>query len=94
VKGESSAGKSMLVRTTLRLFPQSAYWGLTAMSAKALIFTAEDFSHRYIVIYEEVVGGEEADYLVRTLQSEGCIRYARTSQLLGQSPTQVSIGGV
>jgi DNA polymerase I len=74
VKGASSAGKSHQVKTVVRLFPAQAVWELSGMSAKALVYTPEEFAHRYILIYE-YVGSEDADYFVRTLQSEGRLRY-------------------
>lgn len=74
VKGESAGGKSWLVKWVLQLFPASAYLVLTGMSERALIYTDEDFRHRFIVIFE-AHGMEVADYLIRTLQSEGRIVY-------------------
>ncbi len=46
------------------------------MSAKALVYADLDFQHRHLVLYEEDgLNSEEALYLVRTLLSEGQIRY-------------------
>jgi DNA polymerase-1 len=74
VKGESSAGKSHTVKTVLRLFPKEAFIELTAMSEHALVYAPEEFAHRFVIIYEHC-GQETADYFIRTLQSEGKIRY-------------------
>ena len=79
VKGSSSAGKSFTVETTTKLFPESAFWKFTAMSAKALIYVEESFAHRVIIVYEQH-GGEEADYFIRTLQSEGHLKYLVTQK--------------
>lgn len=46
------------------------------MSAKALVYADLDFRHRHLVLYEEDgLSSEEVLYLVRTLLSEGQIRY-------------------
>ena len=49
VKGPSSAGKSYLVEQTLRLFPDEAYYALTAMSERALAYSEEPLTHRMLV---------------------------------------------
>lgn len=76
VKGCSSSGKSYLVENVLKLMPPEAYYALTAFSEHALAYGAEPLSHRVLVIYE--ANGMEGDmqtYLIRSLLSEGCIRY-------------------
>jgi hypothetical protein len=76
VKGPSSGGKSFLVEQCLGLLPQSAYYALSAMSKKALAYSQEPMSHRHLVIYEAAgLGSEFAQYLMRSLLSEGRIRY-------------------
>lgn len=76
VKGPSSAGKSYLSRSVLRYFPNSAYRELTAMSERALAYTEEPMKHRMLVLYEAAgLRGETANYLMRSLISEGEIRY-------------------
>ena len=76
VKGPSSGGKSFLVKQTLRFFPESAYYELSAMSEKVLAYSTEPVSHRFIVVYEAAgMAGETATYLMRSLISEGRIRY-------------------
>ena len=76
VKGPSSGGKSFLVETVLSFFPSSAFYALTAMSERALAYSNEPLRHRFLIIYE--ASGMESDlqsYLIRTLLSEGRIRY-------------------
>jgi len=76
VKGPSSGGKSFLVETVLSFFPGSAFYALTAMSEHALAYSNEPLRHRFLIIYE--ANGMESDlqsYLIRTLLSEGHIRY-------------------
>jgi hypothetical protein len=76
IKGPSSAGKSYLVEQTLRLFPDETFYALTAMSEKALAYSDEPLSHRMLVLYEAAgMSGDMASYLMRSLLSEGCVRY-------------------
>jgi len=76
MKGPSSAGKSHTTECVLRLFPQQAFYALSGMSERALAYSEEPLKHRMLVIYEAAgLAGEFASYLVRSLLSEGCIRY-------------------
>jgi hypothetical protein len=76
VKGPSAAGKSVTVEHTLRFFPPSAFYTLTAMSERGLIFVNEPMAHRMLVIFEAVgMAGDMQSYLIRSLLSEGRIRY-------------------
>jgi len=81
VKGRSSSGKSFLVKSVLKLIPPRGYYELSSMSEKALIYADLDFSHRHLVLYEEDgLTNEGVLYLVRTLISEGQIRYLTTEK--------------
>lgn len=95
VKGPSSGGKSYLVAMVLDFFPEAAYYALTAMSERALAYSEEPLKHRYLVLYEaEGMGGEMATYLIRSLLSEGCIRYEtieKTSE--GMKPKMIEREG-
>jgi hypothetical protein len=76
VKGPSSGGKSYTVEQVLRFFPDSAYYALTAMSERALAYSEEPLKNRILTIFE--ASGMEGDmqtYLIRSLLSEGRIRY-------------------
>jgi hypothetical protein len=76
VKGPSAGGKSFTVEQTLRFFPSSAYYALTAMSERALAYSEEPLTHRMLVIYEAAgLTGDFASYLVRSLLSEGRLSY-------------------
>lgn len=76
VKGASAGGKSFVVDRTLRFFPSDAFFTLTSMSEKALIYSQEPLKHRFVVLFEEAgMSGEQASYLIRTLLSEGELRY-------------------
>ncbi|MBM3271584.1 MAG: hypothetical protein FJZ01_28445 [Candidatus Sericytochromatia bacterium] len=84
MKGPSSAGKSYTVGTALSLLPGSAYYALSSMSPKALVYSDEPLVHRHLVLYEATClegvsapdpGRETIAGLVRSLLSEGHIRY-------------------
>ena len=76
IKGPSSGGKSYVAQQVLRFFPPSAYCPLTATSEKGLAYWEEPLEHRFIVLLEAIpLHGEMANYLNRTLQSEGYISY-------------------
>lgn len=76
LKGPSAAGKSYLLETVLGFFPPSAYYALSAMSERALAYDREPLRHRMLVLYEAAgLGSEFASYLVRSLLSEGRVRY-------------------
>jgi hypothetical protein len=76
VKGPSAAGKSFVAELTLSFFPADAFYALTAMSEHALAYSNEPLKHRMLVLYEaEGMAGDTASYLIRSLLSEGCIRY-------------------
>ena len=76
VKGPSSGGKSQTVKTVLKTFPPSAHYSLSGMSEHALAYSQEPLKHRILVIYEAAgVDSKFASYLLRSLLSEGRIRY-------------------
>lgn len=76
LKGPSSAGKSYLVGSVLTFFPPEASYVLTAASEKALLYSDESFSHRFVVLNEAAgLGGEFMAYSIRSLLSEGRLRY-------------------
>ncbi len=76
IKGVSSSGKSFLVDMVLRLFPEAAFYKLSAMSDRAMAYSEESLKHRFLVIYEAAgLNSDFASYLVRSLLSEGRVRY-------------------
>jgi hypothetical protein len=78
VKGTSSGGKSYLVERVLSLFPDDATYTLSAMSERALAYSEEPLSHRMLVLFEAAgLAGSFGTYLMRSLLSEGRIRYER-----------------
>ncbi len=76
VKGPSSGGKSFLGQQVLSFFPAAAYHALSAMSEHALVYSEEPLSHRFLVVYEAAgLQGDFGSYLMRSLLSEGRVRY-------------------
>jgi hypothetical protein len=76
VKGPSASGKSWTIERVLSFFPGEAVYVLTAMSERALAYGTEPLSHRFLVLYEAAgLESDFASYLVRSLLSEGCVRY-------------------
>jgi hypothetical protein len=60
----------------LRFFPERFYYALTAMSERALAYSEEPLQNRFLVIYEAAgMSGAFATYLIRSLLSEGRLRY-------------------
>ena len=56
--------------------PPESYHALSAMSERALAYSEEPLTHRMLVIYEAAgMTGDFTSYLVRSLLSEGCVRY-------------------
>jgi hypothetical protein len=84
VKGPSAAGKSYIVEQTLRLFPGNACHTLSAMSERALAYSEEPLQHRMLVLYEAAgLSSAFASYLVRSLLSEGRVRYETVEKTSG-----------
>jgi hypothetical protein len=76
VKGPSSGGKSYLVERVVEYFPESACYALTAMSEKTLAYSEEPIKHRFLILYEVAgMSGDFQTYLIRSLLSEGKLRY-------------------
>ena len=96
IEGPSAAGKSFNIGTVLRFFPESAYMKLTAMSERSIAYEQQDMRHRFIVIYEEsgLSSSEFGEYLIRTLLSEGEIRY-KTMMKVGNNlePVELQMQG-
>jgi hypothetical protein len=103
VKGHSASGKSRTVEIVTKFFPPEAYLEFTGMSEKALVYSQEQFKHRTLVVYEltalrEGVADDMTSYFVRTLLSEGCLKYDvtvrgeggfTTKRIVKQGPTNL-----
>jgi hypothetical protein len=84
IKAESASGKSWLLKNCLKIMPDESYFEYTSMSNRALIYSEKDFSHKFIIFLE--YSGQEDDevnYLTRTLQSEGRLKYEYTAKVDG-----------
>ncbi|MBI1797868.1 MAG: hypothetical protein HYR74_12555 [Candidatus Eisenbacteria bacterium] len=76
IKGPSSAGKSFLTGRVLSLFPEHAFCARSGMSERTLAYSDEPLAHRMLVIQEAAaLQGEFGTYLLRSLLSEGYLRY-------------------
>jgi hypothetical protein len=76
LKGDSAGGKSFLVQQIVSLCPEGCHIPFTSMSERALIYDNRSYSHQTIIIFEvHGQGGEFANYIARSLASEGCIRH-------------------
>src|SRR5262249_28686478 len=78
VKGDSSAGKSHLVKVVLGVTPRRYYFDITSMSERPLIYDPRSYSHRHLIVYEmHGQGGEDSfgAYLVRSFLSEGRLEH-------------------
>ena len=73
IKGESAAGKNYLLHSVLETEPPEDVIEVTRMTGKALQYFPGSLKHK-IVSIAEVPGGEDADYSIRTFQSEKMIR--------------------
>ena len=83
IKGPSASGKSWVIERVLDFFPEEAYYLLTAMSERALAYGTEPLSHRFLVLFEAAgLDSDFASYLVRSLLSEGCVRYETVEKAL------------
>lgn len=86
VKGPSAVGKSFAVERVLDYFPPSAYYALSAMSEHALVYDREPLRHRTLVIYKAAgLASDLATYMVRSLLSEGHVRYVTVEKVKGGS---------
>ncbi len=96
VEGPSSGGTSELVRRGLKFFPPSAYYRLTGMSEKVLVYSDEPLQHRVLVMAEAagITNSEFAAYLMRELLSEGRIDYEFVqSTQAGPQPMKITREG-
>src|SRR5947207_1457759 len=76
ITGPSASGKSYVGGSVLKFFPESAYLERTGMSEKALMFSDEKLKHRFLVLFE-ADGLREGwqEYMIRSLLSEGVVKY-------------------
>jgi DNA primase len=76
IRSQSGAGKSGLSSLVAKLTPPEDVIHYSRVSAHALAYAPKDAFKRKLIIMEERVGGEAADYYIRILQSSHKIRQA------------------
>lgn len=70
VKGESSAGKSYSMGTIIQFAPEDQVRDLSRMTPQSLFYVEPGWARHKLLFVRERVGGEEADYAIRTMLSE------------------------
>jgi MarR family len=81
IKAPSSSGKSWLLNRMLELFPDEAYEIKSGFSPKAIAYGSSDLRHKILAVQEASgLDGREGNMLVRTLISEGQIRWEVTGR--------------
>jgi hypothetical protein len=82
--GPQGSGKSHPLFTTLKIYPKSAYYLITSASAKSLYNLNDGLKHRALILTEALqlqsgrYGDNELAYSIRTLVSEGRLKYQYT----------------
>jgi hypothetical protein len=89
VKASSSAGKNNLIGKVASLMPPEDVRDLSYMSAKALLHVPSDWAKHKLLMITEIVGKEQAEYLIRVFQSEGKVRSAVTVREHESGPFKV-----
>lgn len=86
VKGPSSSGKSYLLERVVALLPPEDVVAFTAFSGRFLMYDETDLRHKIIVLYEQAALADDPDlaYVVRSLLSEGCLRYGTVEKRAGE----------
>lgn len=80
IKGEPSTGKSAIMNIVRRLMPPESVEVLSSMSEKALVYAGKDLLKHKFIVLDERAGGQQSDYYIRILLSEGRIRHLVTIQ--------------
>ena len=82
--GPQGSGKSHPLFTTLKLYPKSAYYLITSGSTKSLYNLNDGLKHKALILTEALQlqsgrqGDNELAYSIRTLVSEGHLKYQYT----------------
>ncbi|MBI5220834.1 MAG: hypothetical protein HY978_03300 [Candidatus Liptonbacteria bacterium] len=79
-KGASGSGKSYLVQNMLRMFPGNGYVDITYATPKSFYHSPAGRFRRKIIVVFEKHGAENADYAIRTFQSEGFLKIQVTER--------------
>jgi hypothetical protein len=78
LKGQSSAGKNVVLKAMLAFLPEDAVNASTLTSPKNLFYTEggrDEYAHKTLVLYEgAALANDDLAYVVRTLISEGRLK--------------------
>ena len=80
LKGPSSGGKNVTVKTVLEHIPNDAYVEKTGMSPKVIFYGEEDLRHKMLVLIEWRGVKSEGEYPLESLLSEGYVKYETVDQ--------------
>ncbi|KKL62173.1 hypothetical protein LCGC14_2187850 [marine sediment metagenome] len=75
VQGNSSSGKNYIMESVTRFLPKEFFILKTGMSSKALMHLGSDEVKHKALFIAEYEGVKDADFSIRTLQSEGRIEW-------------------
>lgn len=91
IKGPSSAGKSFVILSVLRLFPDEAYLYRSSLSQHSLIYTSESLEHRVLFIAEAaaIIHDEFQMSTFRILVSENRLVHEVVERIDGRQETRV-----
>jgi hypothetical protein len=78
IKSQSGVGKSAMTKLVEQLSPPEEVREYSRLSAQALYWMPRDYLKHKVLIIEERVGAEQADYSIRTLQSRQRLSQAVT----------------
>lgn len=85
IRGESSTGKSHLMKTVAQLFPEDALISMTGMSERALVYDQRSYRHRFLLVSESTAlqqgsgkGASVMATLIREVTSSHQVRYSTT----------------
>jgi hypothetical protein len=89
VKGQSSSGKSNLIRKTTQIFPPESVIARASLSAKAPVHGEGSLKSKILYLYE-YRGGKDAQYLLRLQQSEKAIAHEFTTMRGAERETKIA----
>lgn len=70
ISSQSAAGKSAMVAAIIKLMPEEDVFELSRITRNAMFYLPQDGLKNKFVTMAERVGSEDADYSIRTMQSE------------------------
>ncbi|MCO5167396.1 MAG: hypothetical protein M9894_13685 [Planctomycetes bacterium] len=97
LRAPSGAGKSTLLERVSALVPEESVEQLSRLTPHALYYLGADCLRHRLVLVDEQAGASEADYPIRTLQSQGYLRMklvlkGRTETFTVHGPVSIMSG--